>query len=99
MRLAGVSTVLQAPKVVAKLGARQVGQVVSSERGSMITVCMIVNAIGNTVPPVFVFPRAKFHDSLLFGAPEGSLGLVNSPKSGWMTSDLFLQVQLIPLLP
>lgn len=88
----GVSTVLQAPNVVAKLGARQVGQAVSGERGTMITMCMIVNAIGNTVPPVFIFPRAKFHDSLLFGAPPGSLGLVNSPKSGWMTGPLFLEV-------
>ena len=33
---------VQAPKVVAQLGARQVGQAVSAERGTMITVCMIV---------------------------------------------------------
>lgn len=88
----GISTVLQAPNVVAKLGARQVGQTVSGERGSMITMCMTINAVGNTVPPVFIFPRAKFHDSLLFGAPPGSLGLANNPKSGWMTGPLFLEV-------
>lgn len=88
----GVSTVVQAPNVVAKLGARQVGQAVSGERGTMVTMCMIINAVGNTVPPVFIFPRAKFHDSMLFGAPPGSLGLVNSPKSGWMTGALFLEV-------
>ena len=63
----------------------------SGERGSTITVCTTVNPVGNTIPPVFVFLRAKFHDSLLFGAPEGSLGLVNSTKSGWMISGLFLQ--------
>lgn len=88
----GVSTVVQAPNVIAKLGARQVGQAVSGERGSMITICMIVSAIGNRIPPVFIFPRAKFHPFMLNGAPEGSLGLANSPKSGWMTGPLFLEV-------
>lgn len=88
----GVLTVVQAPNVVAKLGARQVGQAVSGERGSMITMCMIINALGNTVPPVFIFPRARFHDSMLFGAPTGSLGLANSSKSGYMIGPLFLEV-------
>lgn len=88
----GVATVVQAPKVVAQLGARQVGQAVSAERGTMITVCMIVNAVGNAVPPVFVFPRARLHDSMMFGAPPGSLGLVNSPKSSWMIGSLFIKV-------
>lgn len=58
------------------LGACQVGQAISGERGTLITMYMIVNTIGNTVPPVFVFPRTKFNDSMLFGAPPGSLGLV-----------------------
>lgn len=89
----GVSTVLQAPNVIAKLGARlEVGQAVSGERGSMITICMIVSAVGNRIPPVFIFPRAKFHPYMLNGAPEGSLGLANSPKSGWMTGPLFIEV-------
>ncbi|XP_071044152.1 uncharacterized protein [Parasteatoda tepidariorum] len=51
----GVLTVVPALNVAAKLGARQVWQVVSGERGGMITMCMIINALGNTVPPVFVF--------------------------------------------
>lgn len=84
----GVSTVLQAPNVVAKLGAHQVGQAVSGKRGTMVNMCMVINAVGNTVPPVFLFPRAKFHDSMIFGAPPGSLGLVNRPKTRWMTGPL-----------
>lgn len=32
----GVTTVVQAPKVVGQFGARQVGQAVSAERGTMI---------------------------------------------------------------
>lgn len=53
----GVSTVVQAPNVIAQLGARQVDQAVSGERGSMITLCMIVNAVGNRIPPVLFFPE------------------------------------------
>lgn len=87
-----IMTVVQSPNVIAKTGQKQVGQCVSAERGQLITMCAIVNALGNTIPPVFVFPRARFHDSMLFGAPAGSLGLANNPKSGWMTGPLFLKV-------
>ena len=44
------------------------------------------------VPSVFIFPRARLRDSLMFGVPPGSLGLVNSPQSGWITGPLFLKV-------
>jgi hypothetical protein len=88
----GILTVVQVPNVVSQLGTQQVGQVVSGEQGTMITVCMIVNAVGNAIPHVFVFPRARFHDTILFGAPPGHLGLVNSPQSGWMTGPLFVTV-------
>ncbi|XP_055910754.1 uncharacterized protein LOC129945119 [Eupeodes corollae] len=54
--------------------------------------CAIVNAAGNSVPPVFVFPRARFHDHMLKGAPNGSIELANSPTNGWMTSQLFVKV-------
>jgi hypothetical protein len=33
---------------------------------------MILNAVGNAVSPVFIFPRARFHDTV-FGAPLGSI--------------------------
>lgn len=88
----GIPTVVQAPNVVARKGSKQVGQAVSTERGSMITMCAIINAAGNTIPPVFVFPRARFHDSLMTGSVTGSIGLANSPQSGWMTSILFYKV-------
>ncbi|GFG32344.1 hypothetical protein Cfor_11884, partial [Coptotermes formosanus] len=32
------------------------------------------------------------HDALMIKAPEGSLGLVKSPTSGWMTGPLFFKV-------
>jgi hypothetical protein len=66
--------------------------VVSAERGQLLTVCAIVSAIGNVIPPVFIFPRARMHDWLMLNAPEGSLGLANCPASGWMTGALFVHV-------
>lgn len=88
----GIKTVVQAPNVVARKGTKQVGQVVSGERGNLVTMCVAVNAAGNTVPPVFIFPRARMHDTLMVGSVAGSLGLVNSPTSGWITGVLFIKV-------
>ncbi|XP_050501719.1 uncharacterized protein LOC126881477 isoform X1 [Diabrotica virgifera virgifera] len=86
----GISTVLDQPKVIATLGQKQVGQVVSAERGSLITFVGIVTASGNSVPPVYIFPRVRMKDSFMRGTPVSSLGLCN--KSGWITAELFLDV-------
>ena len=80
-------TVTELPKVVAQKGVRQVGQVVSSERGQLVTMLAIVSAIGNSIPPVFVFPRVNFKPFMIEDCPIGSLGLAN--KSGWMTGENF----------
>lgn len=88
----GVTTVLQAPKVIAETGIKQVGQVVSGERGELVTFCALINSVGNTIPPVYIFPRSKYKPIFLRGAPNGSLGLANKSGSGWMTSTLFLEV-------
>jgi len=47
------------------LGRQQVGQAASGERGTMITLCMIIISVGNTVPQDFILPRARLHDSLM----------------------------------
>lgn len=86
----GVNTVLPTPKVLAERKQRQVGQIVSAERGELVTFCGIVTATGVALPPVYVFPRVHFKQYFLNGAPEGSLGLAN--RSGWMTSELHIQV-------
>ena len=85
----GITTVLQAPKVIAASGKKQVGQTVSSERGELVTFCGIVNALGNTVPPVYIFPRKRYKELFLKGAPPLSLGLVH--PTGWMTANNFLE--------
>lgn len=86
----GVTTVMQAPKVVAPTGVNQIGQTVSAERGELVTMCGIVSASGNTIPPAYIFPRIKYKDSFLAGGPIGSFGF--SSRSGWMTQEVFLDV-------
>jgi hypothetical protein len=77
----GISTVVQSPNIVAHIGTKRNRQAVFGEQGTLITVCMIYNSVGNTTPPVLIYPRARLYDSLMLGAPPGSLGLVNSPQS------------------
>lgn len=87
-----IMMVVQAPNVIAQTGTKQVGQSVSAERGQLITICGIGNSIGNFLPPVFIFPRACFHESMIRGGPSGCIGFANSPTSGCMTGPLFLKV-------
>ncbi|GBO46976.1 hypothetical protein AVEN_199426-1, partial [Araneus ventricosus] len=83
----GTTTVLQSPKVIAQTGKKQVAQAVSGERGELVSFCRIISATGNSIPPVFIFPRVKYKDYFLCDAPTGSLGLAT--KCGWMTKELF----------
>lgn len=86
----GVTTVHVQPKVIAQRGAKQVGQIASAERGRLVTVCCFINALGNTVPPAFIYPLKTFKEEKFVGYPPGSLGLAH--PSGWMTHDNFLNV-------
>ncbi|KAF2881111.1 hypothetical protein ILUMI_25059 [Ignelater luminosus] len=49
-----------------------------------------VSAADTYLPPALVSPRKYFKAHMLTDAPAGSLGLANT--SGWMTSDLFIQI-------
>ena len=88
----GVFTVVQSPNIVAQIGTKKVWQAVSGERGTMFTVGVIISSVGNTVPPVFIFPRVRNHDSLNFGSPPGNFGLLNVPRSSLITGLLYLKV-------
>jgi len=85
----GVTTVHQPGKVIAGRRIKQVGKVTSAERGTLVTLCCAANAVGNSVPPMFVFPRVYFKPPMLNGALVGSKGVAH--PSGWMTSDLFAE--------
>ncbi|KAF2885440.1 hypothetical protein ILUMI_20720 [Ignelater luminosus] len=86
----GVTTAHKPRKILAEKGSNQVNQCTSAERGALVTICSIVSAAGTYLPSALVFPRKYFKAHMLAVAPAGSLGLANT--SGWMTSDLFIQV-------
>ena len=85
-------TVVQAHHIIASPGTKQVGQCVSAEHEQLTTMCGKGNVIGNFIPPVFIFPRARFHETMIKRGPPGCIGYANSPTSGWMTGPLFLKV-------
>ena len=81
----GMSKVPKSSKVVAKTGTRSVGRVVSAERGTLVTLVCAINAIGNSVPPMFIFPRKTYRDHFIRGGPPGSIGRANG--SGWIKEE------------
>lgn len=48
-----------------------------------------INALGNQIPPMLIFPRVHYKDFMLRGAPAGSIGKANS--SGWSNEIIFVQ--------
>lgn len=85
----GITTVQKPDRVVARRGFKQVGRMVSAERGTLVTLAMAVSATGNTVPPFFIFPRVHFRKHFLNNAPPGSAGDAN--PSGWMKEEHFVR--------
>lgn len=69
----GVTIVQSTPKVLAQKNQKQVFQIFSAERGELVTFGEFIS--GNTIPPLFVFPRVHFIDQFLEGASEGRLGM------------------------
>jgi len=85
----GCMTVQQCGRVVAPTGAKQVGAIASAERGQLVTLCCAVNAAGQALPPMFIFPRVYFKDNFIRDGPPGCIGTAH--PSGWMTGDGFLR--------
>lgn len=82
-------TVQKSAKVLAVKGQKQVSKVTSAERGTLVTTCYIVSALGNTLPPVMIFPRVHFKQHMINEAPPGTLGLAT--QSGWINGELFVK--------
>ncbi|XP_030745251.1 uncharacterized protein LOC115890301 [Sitophilus oryzae] len=86
----GLSSVpCKLPKVLSPVGTRRVAKAVSAERGKNTTVVCAVNAVGNYVPPYFIFGRIRMKEELLYGAPIGSDG--TAQKNGWMCTEIFVK--------
>ncbi|CAC5401666.1 unnamed protein product [Mytilus coruscus] len=63
-------------------------QEVTSGKGDTVTILGCGNAIGNALPPYFVFPGQRMNDQLLEGSTQGTVGTVS--KTGWSNSELFM---------
>lgn len=85
----GISTVPnKPPKVLSTKGKRCVNKISSAERGTNVTLVNAVNAIGNFIPPAFIFARKRMKAELLDGAPPSSIGMVSD--TSYINGDLFL---------
>lgn len=85
----GITTVHTPAKVIAPKGKKQVGSVTSGERGANITIISCVNAIGNSIPPMMIFPRVYFKNHMLNGAPPGTVGAAHI--SSWSNAEKFVE--------
>ena len=74
---------------MAQKSSRQVGSVVSRERGELVTMCQAVSASGNSVPPLLIFPRKNYKDWFIRGGPADCKGAAND--SGWMQEAQYIQ--------
>lgn len=75
-------------KIISPKGQKQVHQIKGHERGTSVTTCCFVQAQGQTIPPVMIFPRVNFNKLMLVDAYPGTLGLAN--KAGYMTDKMFI---------
>ncbi|XP_065667788.1 uncharacterized protein LOC136088062 [Hydra vulgaris] len=85
----GLTTVHKPVKVIAGKGVKQIGQVTSAERGTLVTMVGCINGFGNFIPPFLIFPRVHFRSHMLKGAPTGTKGDAN--PSGWINIEIFLK--------
>lgn len=83
----GLTTVHKPGRIISIKGEKQVAKVTSGERGTLVTVCCAISAIGSFIPPFFIFPRHRVTDAMSKGAPPGSH--VVAHPSGWMTRENF----------
>ena len=84
----GITTVQKPNCIIGPKGAKQIGALNSPERGTLVTMCLAVNANGISVPPMLVFPRVQFRDHFITNGPPGCCGSAN--PSEWMQSEDFL---------
>ncbi|KAJ8309735.1 hypothetical protein KUTeg_011600 [Tegillarca granosa] len=94
----GITTDYKPPNVVA--GTNLKVQAVVTGKSKTVTVIGAGNAIGNQVPPFFVFPGQRMMPELLDGATPGVQGRVS--LSGWSNSEIFdeyMKEHLINYLP
>lgn len=77
----------QLSKVIAANGQRQVGALISAERGNTVTVEICFSDSGLYRPPMLIYPRKKKQKEFEMGLPAGGWAEVH--ETGWMTAEIF----------
>ena len=85
----GITTVQKPEKVVELRGNRQIGEMTSGEKGTVVSVAVAVNAAGNSIPPFIIFPEEHFEPRFIRDGPTGCAGDAN--PSGWMLEETFMK--------
>jgi hypothetical protein len=70
----GLTVVHQPGKVFAERGQKQVGKLISGEKGQTVTIICAVNAAGSYILSMLIFKCKCMVDILLHGSPPGSVG-------------------------
>ena len=81
----GINTEFRPPNIVA--GKTSKPQDIMTERSKTITVIGGGNALGQSIPPFFVFPGERFIDSLMKDKTPGADGVMT--KTGWPNAEVF----------
>jgi hypothetical protein len=81
----GISTEHQPPKLVCNTDTNP--QAVTSPRSPLVTIIAGGNAIGNGIPPYFIFPGKRWNPEFLQNACVGSSGEMT--KNGWSNTEVF----------
>ncbi|XP_072398038.1 uncharacterized protein [Diabrotica undecimpunctata] len=76
-------------RILTLCGKKQVGCLSSAERGVLVTLETCMNAAGNFMPGMFVFPRKKVNPLLMDGTPPGSPAVYY--ETGWITQENFIE--------
>ena len=84
----GFTTVQKPGNVIGEKGQKTVGKVTSGERGQLVTAVCSMNAVGSYIPPMFIFPRKRFIETLMNRAAPGCVGAISD--SGWTNDQLFI---------
>ncbi len=81
----GISTEHQPPKVVCSKDT--VPTAITSPRSSLVTIIAGGSAIGNAIPPYYVFPGKRWNPEFLQDACVGSSAEMT--KNGWSNTQVF----------
>lgn len=85
----GITTVQKPSKILGPKGQKQVGSLISWERGKNVTTVCCMNAAGSFVPLMFIYPRVRMNNLFEKGGPVGSIYACS--KNGWINNELFLK--------